>query len=92
MVDLWFWVFLSFLGVILFLFEVFMTGFGVSIGFRWVLAWSSCWKSVYCLFWRTSGRLRGTLGMDSWYLGFSSVFWVDLVLFGLFLTCFGVSV
>ena len=77
-----FWVFLSFLGVILFLFEVFLTGFGVSIGFRWVLAWSSCWKSVYCLFWRTSGRLRGTLGMDSWYLGFSSVFWVDPVLFG----------
>ena len=77
-----FWVFLSFLGMILFLFEVFLTGFGVSIGFRWVLAWSSCWKSVNCGFWRTSGRLRGTLGVDSWYLGFSSVFWVDPVLFG----------
>ena len=25
---------------------------------------------------------RGTFGMDSWYLGFSSVFWVDPVLFG----------
>jgi len=30
--------------------------------------------------------------VDSWYLGFSSVFWVDPVLFGLFLTCFVVSV
>ena len=56
--------------------------FSVSIGFRWVLAWSSCWKSVNCGFWRSSGRLRRTLGMDSWYLGFSSVFWVDPVLFG----------
>jgi len=44
--------------------------------------WSSCWKSVNCGFWRTSGRLRGTLGVDSWYLGFSSLFWVDPVLFG----------
>jgi len=68
--------------MILFLFEVFLTGFGVSIGFRWVLAWSSCWKSVNCGFWRSSGRLRGTLGMDSWYLGFSSLFGVDPVLFG----------
>ena len=39
-------------------------------------------KSVNCWFWRTSGRFRGTLGVDSWYLGFSSVFWVDPVLFG----------
>jgi len=31
-----FWVFLSFLGVILFLFGVFLTCFGVSIGFCWV--------------------------------------------------------
>jgi len=31
-------------------------------------------KLNFCGFWRTSGRLRGTLGMDSWYLGFSSVF------------------
>jgi len=73
--------FFHFFGVILFLFEVFLTGFGVSIGFRCVLAWSSCWKSVYCLFWRTSGRLRWTFWMDSWFLGFSSVFWVDPVLF-----------
>ena len=32
-----FWVFLSFLGLILFLFGVFLTCFGVSVGFRWVL-------------------------------------------------------
>jgi len=32
-----FWVFLSFLGLILFLFVFFFTCFGVSIGFRWVL-------------------------------------------------------
>ena len=67
-------VFFLFFGMILFFFGVFLTCFGVSIGFRCVLAWSSCWKSVNCGFWRTSCRLRGTLGMDSWYLGFSSVF------------------
>ena len=59
-------------------FDVFWGLHWVSLGFPW----SSCWKSVNCGFWRTSGRLRGTLGMDSWYLGFSSVFWVDPVLFG----------
>ena len=32
-----FWVFLLFLGVILFLFRVFLTCFGVSVGFRWIL-------------------------------------------------------
>jgi len=37
---------------------------------------------VDCGFWRTSGRLSGTLGMDSWYLWFSSVFWFDPILFG----------
>ena len=26
--------------------------------------------------------------MDSWYLGFSSLFWVDPVFLGVFLTCF----
>jgi len=31
-----FWYFLSFLGVILYLVGVFLTCFGVSIGFRWV--------------------------------------------------------
>jgi len=59
--------------------------FDVFWGLHWVLfgfPWSSCWKSVNCGFWKTSSRLRGTLGMDSWYLGLSSVFWVDPVLFG----------
>ena len=77
-----FWGFSFVWGLILFLFGVFLTGFGVSIGFRWVLAWSSCWKSVNCGFWRTSRRLMGTLGVDSWYLGFSSVFCVVPVLLG----------
>jgi len=51
--------------------------FDVVWGLLWVslgFPWSSCWKSVNCGFWRTSGRLRVSLGMDSWYLGFSSVF------------------
>ena len=59
--------------------------FNVFCGLHWVLLgfpWSSCWKIVSCGFWRTAGSLRGTLGMDSWYLGFSSVFGVDPVLFG----------
>jgi len=30
--------------------------------------------------------------MDSCYLGFSSVSWVDPVFLGLFLTCFGFSI
>jgi len=32
-----FWFFLSFLGVVLFLFGLFVTCFGVSVWFRWVL-------------------------------------------------------
>ena len=69
-------------------FDVFWGLHWVSLGFPW----SSCWKSVNCGFWKTSGRLRGTLGMDSWYLGFSSVFFVLILFFlGLFLTCFVVS-
>ena len=60
----------------------------VSLGFPL----SSCWKSVNCGFWRTSVRLRVSLGMDSWYLGFSFGFGLILFLFGVFLTCFGVSV
>ena len=58
--------------------------FYVFWGLHWVslgFPWSSCWKSVNCGFWRTSGRLRGTLGMDSWLLGFSFVFGFDRVLF-----------
>ena len=47
---------------------------------------------VNCGFWRTSGRFRGTFGVDSWYLGFSSVFWVDPVLFGAIFDVFWVSV
>jgi len=65
-------------------FDVFWRLHWVSLCFPW----SSCWKSVYCGFWRSSGRLRGTLEMDSWYLGFSSGFWVDPVLFGALLDVF----
>ena len=64
---------------------LFVAIFDVFLGLHWVslgFPWSSCWKSVNCGFRRTSGRLRGTLGMDSCYLGFSSVFGVDPVLFG----------
>ena len=77
-----FWSFLSFFRndpvLVWGVFDVFWGLHWVSLGFPW----SSCWKSVNCGFWRNSGRLRGTLGVDSWYLGFSSVFWVDPVLFG----------
>jgi len=65
--------------------------FNVFCGLHWVLLgfpWSSCWKSVNCGFWRTSGRLRGTLGVDSWYLEISSFFLGYPVLFGALLTCF----
>jgi len=48
----------------------------VSLGFLW----SSCWKSVNCGYWRTSGRLRGTFGVDLWLLGFSFVFGFDPIL------------
>jgi len=58
------------------LFDVFWCLHWVSLGFPW----SSCWKIVNCGFWRTSGRLRGTLGMDLWLLGFSFVFGFDPVL------------
>jgi len=61
---------------------VFLTWFWVSVVFKLGSCWSSWRKRVNCGFWRTSGRLRGTLGVDSWYLGFSSVFWFDPVLFG----------
>jgi len=60
-------------------------------GHHWVsfgFPWSSCSKSVNCGFWRTSGRLRGTLGVDSWYLVFSSIFSVDPVLFSALLDVF----
>jgi len=53
---------------------------------------SSCWKHVNCVFWRTSGRLRVSLGMDSWNLGFSFFFGLILFFLGFFLTYFGVSV
>ena len=69
-------------------FDVFLGLLWVSLGFPW----SSGWKSVNCGFWRTSGRLRGTLGLDSWYLGFLLFFGLILFFLGLFLTCFGVSV
>ena len=32
-----------------------------------------------CGFWRTSGRFRGSFGVDLWLLGFSFVFGVDPV-------------
>jgi len=70
------------------LFDVFLGLLLVSLCFPL----SSCWKIVSCGFWRTSGRLRGTLGVDSWYLGFSSVFWVDPVLFGALFDVFWVSI
>ena len=70
--------------------------FDVFWGLRWIslcFPWSSWWKSVNCGFWRTSGRFRGTFGVYSWYLGFSSgFFWVILFLFDMILTCFEVSV
>jgi len=37
-------------------------------------------KSVNCGFWRTSGRLRGTFGVDLWLLGFSFVLGFDPIL------------
>ena len=40
------------------------------LGLHWVslgFPWSSCWKSVNCGFWRTSGRFRVLLG---WIYGF----------------------
>ena len=32
------------------------------------------------MFWRTSGRIRGTFGVDLWLLGFSLIFGGDPVL------------
>jgi len=69
--------------------------FDVFWGLRWVsfgFPWSSCWKSVYCGFWRTSGRFRWAFGVELWLLVFLSFLGLILFLFGLFLTCFGVSV
>jgi len=37
-------------------------------------------KNVNCGFGRTSGRFRGTFGVDLWLLGFSFVFGFDPVL------------
>jgi len=91
-VDLWL---LGFSFIVGFDPVLFWGVFYVFWGLRWVslgFPWSSCWKSVNCGFWRTSGRLRGTLGMDSWYMGFSSVFGLILFFWGLFFTCFAVSV
>jgi len=60
----------------------------VSLGFPW--SWS--WKSVNCGFWRTSGRLTGTLGVELWLLGFSFVFGFDPVLVWDVYMCFSVSI
>jgi len=64
-------VFLSFLGLILFLFGVFLKCFGVSVVFYLGSFWSSWREIVNCGFWRTSGRFRGTFGVDLWLLCFS---------------------
>ena len=53
-------------------FDVFWGLRCVFVGFLLVIVL----ENVNYGFWRTSGWLRGTLGVDSWYLGFSSVFWV----------------
>ena len=37
---------------------------------------------VDCGFWRTSGRFRGTFGVDLWLFGISFSFGCDPVLFG----------
>ena len=53
--------------------------------------WGLCWvlvgfllvilvKCVTCGFWRTSGRFRGTFGVDLWLLGFSFVVGLDPLL------------
>jgi len=60
---------------------LFLTCFGVSVVFYLGSCWSLCWKSVNCGFWRTSGRFRGTFGVDLWLLLFFFRFWVDPVLF-----------
>ena len=65
------------------LIQLFLCVFDVFLGLHWVslgFPWSSCWKSVNCGFWRTSGRFRGTFGVDLWLLGFSFVFGGDPVL------------
>jgi len=42
-------------------------------------------------FWRTSGRFRGTFGVDLWLLGFSFIFGFDPVLvWGVFDVFWGV--
>jgi len=58
------------------LFDVFWGLHRVLVGFLLVIMV----KSVNCLFWRTSGRFRGTFGVDLWLLGFSFVFGGDPVL------------
>ena len=48
----------------------------VSVGFLLVIMV----KNRNCGFWRTSGRFRGTFGVDLWLLGFSFIFGFDPVL------------
>jgi len=91
-VGLWLLVFLSFLVLILFLFGVFLTCFGVSVGFSLGSCWSSFLRSVNCVFLRTSGRFRVLLG---WIYGFWEIsfsFGGNPFLFGALFTCSGVSV
>ena len=70
------------------LFDVFWGLHLVSLGFLW----SSCWKSVNCGFWRTSGRFRLLLAWIYGFWGISFVLVVILFFWGLFLTSFWVSV
>jgi len=59
--DFFSWEFLNFCSFFLlmqFLFGVFLTCVGLSVVFYLGSCWSSCWKCVNCVFWRTSGRFR----------------------------------
>jgi len=58
-------------------FDVFWGLHWVSLGFPW----SSCWKSVNCGFWRTSGMFRVLLGWIYGFWGISFSFGGDPVLF-----------
>jgi len=59
--------------------------FDVFWGLHWLsflFPWSSCWKSVNCGFWRTSGKFRVLLGWIYGFWGISFSFGGDPVLFG----------
>jgi len=84
-----FWRFLSVLGLILFLFEVFLTCFGVSVVFHWVLVGrKDKWEWIVGF-----GEDQVGFVWFSWeFLSFCCFFFLIHFLFEVFLTCFGVSV